>query len=173
MKKLLSLFFFTLILCVISQAQTRHYAGEVSLGGISSLNEHFGAGFDIQTSHGTNVGSGSYVAFGTGLLADSRFDPDNVLIPIYLKFKQYFTTISDFKPYLAMSAGATLNLKNKITPYFSPEFGVKYKQIGLFVRVMMGNTAYHYTIHLPENIKTYVGENRRLLSAGLNYSFER
>lgn len=170
MKKLIIVVFALLSIWMCASAQNKHYAGEISIGGVSSLNEHFGAGIDVQTVHGINFGKGSFVGLGMGLLAN-RPSADKMIVPVFLKAKQSFKFCGAFNPYLAMAAGLTVVNDMKVTPYFAPEAGLTYKWVGLFVRFTFANTSFKYTYHLPEQTMTYTGENRRLLSAGLMISF--
>lgn len=154
---------------IVAGAQTIKYSGEIALGGISSLNDYFGAGFDIQTVHGVNLGNGSFVGIGAGIIANNNGSAS--LIPVYVKATQEFDSKVKFSPYLALSVGTLIKSGNRMSPYFAPEMGITYKRISMFSRVMLSNTKHEYTIHIPENYMSFVGENRRLLSAGIRISF--
>lgn len=161
---------FLLILgCSVANAQTIKYSGELALGGISSLNDYFGAGFDIQTVHGVNLGNGSFVGIGAGVIVNNN--SSEPLMPVYMKAMQKFESRTEFSPYLSVSVGTLIKSGDKLSPYFAPEAGINYKRLSLFSRVMFSNTMHTYTIHIPEDYVSIVGENRRLLSAGIRISF--
>lgn len=160
-----------LLSCAVARAQTVEYSGDISLGGINSLNDYFGAGFDIQTVHGVNLGNGSFVGVGVGIIVNNNSSAS--LIPVYAKAMQEFESRSEFSPYLALSVGTLVKSGEGVSPYFAPEMGIRYKRLSMFTGFMLSNTKHEYTIHLPEDYMSFIGESRRLLSAGIRYSLEK
>lgn len=125
MKKVLISILFA-VSALVSSAQGIKYNGEFGLQGSSVINKDLrGSYATLETCHGVQFGGNVFLGAGAGVAYATV--TEDVVLPVFVQGRFYFSDQSKVRPFVTGRIGALIDPKDNLNPgfFFSPKVGVR------------------------------------------------